>query len=241
MSRVSFSGKTASLAAISHPTPVGRAGCRHILHARLATKIWPNWRDWHRCWSGAAGIVARKDLFKRRDIARGGCHQLLRIIAQTQRKLQHVPGLLRFFPLGQFIHPSAIKLRSAQAFRIGGRIDLRHSPIGPSQLPARGRPMRPAVWRGTSQNAALAKDHHLTGLIQSLADQRHPRAAARHFGPAALDHLTDPFRSGPGFARAAPPQDHPGAPITFRWQLMLHGPKFEHPRQSAQLILGQLL
>ena len=158
---------------------------------------------------GAAGGVARQDLFERRDIARGGCHQLLRVAPQSQGKLQHVPGLLRFLPLGQFIQPSAIKLRPAQAFWIGGRIDLRHSPIGPSQLPARGRPMRPAVWRGTSQNAALAKDHHLTGLIQSLADQRHPRAAARHFGPAALDHLTDPFRSGPGFARAAPPHRSP--------------------------------
>ena len=190
---------------------------------------------------GAAGGVARQDLFERRDIARGGCHQLLRIIAQTQSKLQHVPGLLRFFPLGQFIQPSAIKLRSAQAFRIGGRIDLRHSPIGPSQLPARGRPLRPPVRRRTGQNATLTKDHYLTGLIQSLTDQRHPRASPRHFGPAALYHLADPFRSSSDFTRAAPAHNHPGAPVTFRRQLMLHGPKFKHPRQSTQLILCQLL
>ena len=167
---------------------------------------------------GAVGIGRRmrhhgrgiaQDPLQHAHIARRGGDDLLRMLAQTQRELQHVPDILGLLPLGQLVHPGRIELRPPQRLGLMRRIAGRGRAIGPDQTLAPGLPDGAAVGRRTGQDARLAKDHHLAHLIEGLTDQRDAVTAPRRRGGRPLDHPPHPFRPGAGLARAAPAHDDP--------------------------------
>lgn len=182
---------------------------------------------------GGHGAVGSQQVAQHRDVARGGGDAGARI-AQPQPELQHVPRLLPAPPLGQLVGPGGVELRAAQRLGVMRREDLRRGAVGPSQHPAGRRPVRPPVGRRTGHEAAIAEDHHLTRLVERLADQRHasrPAGIAR----ARTLHLTaHPFRPGPGLARAATAQDHPCPPVAAWRPLMRQRPEIEQMRQRRQ-------
>ena len=122
----------------------------------------------------------RQQIFQNINVARCRGHHTLRVVAQTQTKLQHIPSILRLFPLCQLINPSRIKLRPTKRLWLTGRKTLRLGTIRPHQLTLRGLPFRLTVRRTAGKNATVPENHNIPRLVIGFPNQRDT------FGPAAL-------------------------------------------------------
>ena len=162
-----------------------------------------------------------QDRLQRGNTARRCRHHLLRVFPQPQSKLQHIPSLLGPLPLGQLVHPRAIKLRPAQRLRLMGRKHLRLGPVWPDQPFPRRLPFGAAVGGRAREYPAFPKHHHIARLINGFGHQRQPLGAARIQRPRPFNLGPHPFRPGPRFTRPAPAHDDPGFPCPLRRQLMV--------------------
>ena len=178
-------------------------------------------------------------------------HQLIPCTGRKERQLalralcvQKLVGLVRPFVYrctAVLIHPSRIKLRPAQPLRVLSRMHARHRPIRPDQAFAPRFPHRPPVLGRARQYPALAENHHLAHLINRLAHQRHARTAPSVQRHRPLDHRAHPFSARARFARTAPAQHNPCAPIPFGGQLMRHRPELKQIGQRHHFFGAQLI
>ena len=103
-------------------------------------------------------------------------------------------------------------LRAAQAARFVGAVERRDGAVGPHDPPLRGHVARPLVGRRDRQDAAVALDHHIAGILGGWPDQGDAVGAR-------LDPRPDIFGAGPGLAEAASGEQQPDPPIARRRQL----------------------
>jgi hypothetical protein len=104
-------------------------------------------------------------LLQERDRPRRGRHHDLRIIAQSQSELQHVPGGFGIAPFRQLVAPGGVELRPAKLVGLLGRKDLRHGTIGPGEEPLRRRESGAPLILMDGEQPRQAFDHHLAGII----------------------------------------------------------------------------
>ena len=176
---------------------------------------------------GRHGGRKRQERLQHAHVARRGGHADLRVVAQPQTELQHVPRILPALPLRQLVHPRAVELRPAQGLRLACRVDHRLRAVGPDEALARRLPERTAVGRRTGEDAAVAEDHDLARLVEGLADDRHALAAARLQRTRTFDLRAHPFGPGARLARAAAAEDHPCPPVPLGRELVRMGPEIE--------------
>ena len=111
------------------------------------------------------------------------CDNDVRIPAEPHPKHQHVPGL-RIAPGGELVAPCRVVLRTAQAFRLIGRIGGGHRTVGPRQ-PALAGLVKRARIRRNGQNAGCALNHNIARVGRSRphqGDSAPPRLDRRFCG-----------------------------------------------------------
>ena len=123
-----------------------------------------------------------------------------RAVAEAQRELQHVPGVLRVPPFGELVAPGGVELRAAQAVGILGREHLRDGAVRPNRLHLPRRlELRPLARRVDREQPETPSIMTLRTSRDGLADERDPAAVGEGSG-------THPFGAGARLARAAPPR-----------------------------------
>lgn len=110
-------------------------------------------------------------------------------------------------------------LRSAQRFRLGGRIEMGLRPLGPGEAPQRCLEMRPILVLRAGQDAAFTFNHDRTGLADRGTEQGNTGCGI------LARHCVDPFGTGTCLAKATTGADQPDAPVRGGRHLFLAGPE----------------
>ena len=150
--------------------------------------------------------------FQDREIARRGGDDGLRLSAEAQAELQHVPGVVGPAPLGELVAPGGVELRAAQAVgRVGGE-ELGDGAVAPDDLVARDLIARTLARRVHAEQARDTFHHDAAHLGDGETDER-DTAGGRARRNRIADRLgAHPFGSGARLARAAPAQQQPCLP-----------------------------
>ena len=128
--------------------------------------------------AGGGGGVVFQHLLQQRDGARRGGDHALRPLAEPQRKLQRVPGVVGLAPLAELVAPGGIELRSAQAVGIVGGEHLGDGAVGPDELVLGDLELGALVGRIDREQARHALDHDAAHLGDGVADERDAVRAA---------------------------------------------------------------
>ncbi len=198
------------------------------------------------CQIGPVGLGRRMGQHCRRvlqhrlqhlDIARRRGHHLPRMPAQTQRELQHVPGLAA--------PSSTLPAHRPRPHRTAGRAGFPGScaentcataPLGQTSR------LRVACHSGRRSGGEQARmplsPITITSRTCSIVSPTSAtwRARPGSAGVAPSTSALHPLGPGPRLARAAPAHDHPGLPGAIGRQLMRQGPELEHPGQRQQRV-----
>lgn len=101
--------------------------------------------------------------------ARRRRHAGARSISEAQRKLQHIPRLLRAAPFRKLVAPGGCELRPAQRFGFVGREQFRDRAVRPCEPPLRWFEQWPLVHGMNREQARLPFDHHVADVDECFS------------------------------------------------------------------------